>query len=641
MAVRVRMAGQRVLIMGFPGTATAVVFSSFSVTFLPLVVAIASAAETSRNDGQGTPGQLDPIVVTATLGPRTAGESLSSVTVIDEEAIRDQAPIEFKDLLRGQPGIDVVTNGSFGKSTSVYTRGTRNEGTVFLVDGIRLRSATSGSPPWQYFPVDLVERVEIVRGPRSSLYGADAVGGVIQAFTLDPEQGRQGWVEAGAGNFNTRKVSAGASAATESTRISLSGLHRETDGTAIVKDGDDKGFRNAAGVGRIAHTLPNDGEASAVLIQSEGNSEYTAGNTDFLIRALGLQLDTPVSDYWRSSVQLSESRDEQDSFQDSGDTSRFDTLNRQARWVNTVSVDVHEVVVGGEVELDEVASSTDFAEDSRTNAALFTQVRLNFGPSDLHLSLRGDDNEAFGREETGGVAFGHSFDRNHRLRLSYGTSFRAPSFNNLYYPFESFEFFGDTYTYEGNPDLQPEEGSAVEMGFSGRYRTWYWDAVLYQLDVENLIENETTGFDTRPVNVSEARIRGIELASGYDANNWRLGARLTLLDPRDRETDNRLQRRSHQSLRLDLDRQLGDWSLGTTVIAKGYRYNDAENNRRLPGFATVDLRAGWEFAPDWQARLTIANVTDRRYTTAASGRSGPEYISAGTTGFLTVRHDFR
>lgn len=614
--------------MGFPKAMPALLLSGFPLGFLPL--------STVSADETGTTPELDPIVVTATLGPRTVGESLSSVTVIGEDTIRRQDPAEFKDLLSGQPGIDVVTNGSYGKNTSVYTRGTTTDSTVFLVDGIRLRSATNGGAPWQYFPTDLVERVEIVRGPRSALYGADAVGGVVQAFTLDPERGNKGWVETGAGNFNTQKTSAGASASTGSTSFSLSGLHKETDGTEIAKNGDDKGFRNTAGVGRIVHELPGGGEASAVLMQSEGNTEFEGGNSDFMIRTVGFRLDTPVSDYWNSSILLSESADEQDNFRDAGD-SFFDTKTRTARWENTITFGVHELALGGELQSDEVTSSTDFEEDSRTNAALFGQLRLNFGPTDLQLSLRGDDNEAYGRQETGGIALGHSFDRSHRVRVSYGTSFRAPTFNDLYYPLETYSFGG---TYEGNPNLDPEEGSSVEIGFSGRYESWYWDTVIYQLDVDDLIDIQTVDGDSRPVNVHQARIRGIETGTGFRANDWDLAVKLTLLDPRDRETDNRLRRRSHQSLRVDLDRALGAWSFGGTVQASGYRYDDSENQDRLPGYGTLDLRADWAFAPNWNARLTLQNVTDKEYATALRF-GGTEYLAAGRAGFLSVRYDFR
>ncbi|WP_303290103.1 TonB-dependent siderophore receptor [Marinobacter sp. SS5-14b] len=584
----------------------------------------AGAAETKAEDRR-----LEPIVVTATLGPLTAGESLSSVTVIDEETIRQQSPSEFSQLLRGQAGINVTGNGSFGKTTSVYTRGTANDSTLLLVDGVRLRSATSGGPSWQYFPVELIERVEIVRGARSSLYGSDAVGGVVQAFTLDPEETPTGWVEAGAGNFNTQKGSAGIAASAGNTRVSLSGLHKETDGTAVITGGKDRGFRNTAGIGRVVHELESGGEASLVMVQSEGSTEYEGGDIDFMIRTIGFGLETPVSEYWRQSLQFSESRDDTDNITPTY-FAAFNTRSRAARWDNTFTWNVHELVVGAELMTDEVSGTTDYAESSRTNSALYSQLRLNFGPTDLQLSLRGDDNEAYGKNETGGIALGHALDRSHRVRVSYATAFRAPTFNDLYFP-------------GANPDLKAEESGTVELGASGHYQNWFWDAVLFQLDVDNLIAWSPTpsGLWT-PMNVNEARIRGAELSAGFESDGWRADAALTLLDPEDRESGNRLQRRSGKTLRLDLSKQVGTWDFGGTVVAEGYRYDDRSNNDRLPGFATLDLRAGWRFASDWSTRLTLANVLDKEYSTARYDSSNDlDYIAAGRTAMLTVRYDIR
>ncbi len=602
-------------------------------TVLPLVTAVAHAAES----GELMVAELDPIVVTATLGPRTVGESLSSVTVVSEEELAQRSPTEFSEVLRGQPGINVISNGSFGKNTSVYTRGTGSESTLFMIDGVRLRSATSGGAPWQFLPVDLVERVEIVRGPKSSLYGADAVGGVVQAFTIEPTPGNSGWLELSGGSFDTYKELAGVSFGDDNTRASLSGLHQETDGTAIVEEGEDRGYRNSAGVARVVHDLQNGGRASAVLMQSEGNTEFEGGDTDFLIRTLGLSLETPVSDQWQTRVLFSEARDEQETFNDLYDDSVFDTRTLTGRWENTFTLDVHELVVGTELVSDQVSGTTEFDETSRFNTALFTQLRLNFGPTDLQFSLRGDDNEAYGKQETGGVALGHAFDRAHRLRISYGTAFRAPTFNDLYYPLEVYSWGG---SYSGNPDLEPEESGMVELGVSGRYQYWFWDVALYQLDVENLISLETDATGRMmPVNVDEARIRGLELASGFERDEWNGQISVALADPRDREMDNRLRRRSAQTVRMTLDKRIQDWSLGGTFIIEGYRYDDADNDNRLPGYGTLDLRAGWAFAPGWSSRLTVANVFDKEYATAERF-DGSKYIAAGRTAMLSVRYDF-
>ncbi|MDY0248517.1 MAG: TonB-dependent receptor [Pseudomonas sp.] len=574
--------------------------------------------------------QLEPIVVTGTYGPQTVGESLASMTVIDEEEIRAKAPADFTELLRGQPGINVTGNGSFGKSTNVNIRGVQNAGTVFLLDGVKVHSATGGGAPWQFIPTDLIQRVEVVRGPRSSLYGADAMGGVVQAFTLDPQHGQRGWIETGAGNFGTQKTSAGISGTAGNTRFSLSGLHKETDGTAIVEAGDNQGFRNTAGLGRIVHDFDNGGEASAMLLQSQGNTEYEGGNTDYTIRTIGIGLMTPVNDYWRTGIQLSESRDDEASF--SSRKSYYNTRLRQARWENTLSYNAHELVAGAEFQEDEVNSSQTYNETSRTNTAVFSQLRLNFAHIDAQLSVRSDDNQAYGSKETGGLALGYSFDRYHRMRASYGTAFRAPTFNNLYYPAST------PTSYRGNPDLQPEQSESFELGASGNYEKWFWDLAVYQMDVEDLIINEKINGASTPVNVNQARIRGTELAGGYEHNDWRTTIALTYMDPEDRETGEQLRRLTSRTARIDVDKTIGKFVLGGSVIAEGDRYDDAANKNKLAGFATLDLRAGWNFAQNWSTRLTLANVLDKEYSTAIKSKD-LNYIAAGRSGMMSIRYD--
>ena len=607
-----------------------VMLAGVSLAALPLAV---SAQSDSQAQADSQTEALDPIVVTATLGPKTVGESLSSVTVIEKDDIRRQQPAEFRDLLQAQPGVNVVSDGSYGKTTSVFLRGAGSTGTVLLLDGIRLRSATAGIPPWQFLPPELMERVELVRGAKSSLYGADAVGGVIQAFTLDPEAGRQGWVELAGGSHETLETTAGVAGREGRSAFLAGGVYSDTEGTNLRAGGEDKGLRNAGGLAKVSHQFDQGGGAGITVFQSEGNTEFEGGDTDFLIRAMGLYVEAVASDYWRTRIQFSESRDEQETF--GSFPSVFNTLHRSARWENTLTAGVHEFVIGSEVSVDEVEGTSQFTEDSRTNSAVFGQARLNFDATDLMVSARLDDNEAYGKEETGGIALGHQFDRAHRVRLSYATSFRAPTFNDLYLtvPF-----------YTGNPNLEPEEGQMVEAGVSGRYDRWFWDVAVYQNDVEDLITfvSDPMTFEGTVENVESARIRGIELSSGFEAGNWDVNAALTWADSENRDTGKRLPRRAEKNLRLDVDRLFDQWSVGASFIAESDRYNDAANNSLLPGYGTVDLRAAWNFLPGWSASFKVDNVLDRRYTTSQGFGTEPfDYLAAGRTYMASVRYDFR
>ncbi|UTA81191.1 TonB-dependent receptor [Halomonas sp. XH26] len=592
----------------FHSTAT---LAAFAMAALPMAVQAQSNAQPAANT-------LNPVVVTAALAPRTANESLSSVTVLDEATLRRQDPVSITDLLRGQPGVDVSTNGSFGKNSSVFIRGSGSGQNVLLIDGIRLRSATSGGAAWQHLEPRMFDRAEIVRGPRGSLYGADAIGGVIQLFTPQgEEEGPQPRISVGGGSFNTQRLSAGISGKEGGTRYSFSASHFTTDGQPIRRDGDDKGYDNTTALVRVSHTFESGAEAGVLALRARGHNEYDGGENDFVQQVAGVYGELPITDNWRSRLTLSESRDESDNIDNFGD-SVFNTKVSTARWENTFTAGAHELIAGAEYSEDRVNSTTAYDETSRSNAAVFTQALLDFAPFTLQASLRFDDNEAYGEEVTGSVGVGYDVDGHHTLRANYGTAFNAPTYNQLYFP--GF----------GNPDLESETSQSIEVGVRGQYAHWFWDAALYQTDIDNLIAGQGLLF-----NVPETRIRGAELSAGVELDDWTLAAALTYTDPENRLTGKRLQNRASQSLRLDVDRELGDWSVGGSWIAQNHRYRDAQNQDRLSGYGLVNLRAGWQFAPLWSARVTLENALDQDYITTRSF-DGADYINAGRAGFLSV-----
>lgn len=605
--------------------------AAFSLAALPL--AVHTQAQAQYAEPTTDLAALDPVVVTATLAPRTANESLSSVTVLDEATLRRQDPTSLTDLLRGQPGVDVSSSGSFGKQSSIYIRGTGNESTALLIDGIRLRSATAGGAEWSYLDPRMFQRAEIVRGPRGSLYGADAVGGVVQLFTHDGEEGGpHPRISVGGGSFNTQRYSASLSGSNGGTRYSFAASRFDTDGEPVRRGGEDMGYDNTTALARMSHTFDSGAEVGFLALRARGTTEYdesgSLATTDYVQQVAGIYSELPIADNWRSRLTLSEARDESDNY---AYDSILDTQTRTARWENTFSAGAHELIIGAEYMNDSVAGSTTgstpwdgpYDIEDRDNKAVFSQALLDFSPVAVQASLRFDDNEAYGDEVTGSLALGYDLDTHHTLRASYGTAFRAPTFNQLYWP---------GYGY---PDLEAETSETLEFGVRGQYAHWFWDAALYQTDIDNLIASDAN-FDL--VNINEARMRGVELSAGVEIDDWILAAALTYTDPENRSGDNagkRLQRRASQSLRFDVDRELGDWSLGGSWVAQNHRYDDAANQNRLGGFGLLNLRAGWQFAPLWSVRLNIENVLDKEYSTAKFF-DGDDYINAGRAGFLSV-----
>ncbi|MFP4683270.1 MAG: TonB-dependent receptor domain-containing protein [Ectothiorhodospira sp.] len=602
-------------------------------SILPAAVLLAIPSLASAQEQRA---QLDPILVTPTRTAETVDETLASVTVIDREEIERLQPKSFTDLLRGRAGLATSQNGPFGKTASLHTRGTDSGHTLLLVDGVRMGSATLGSPSWQFLPISEIERVEVVRGPRTSLYGSDAIGGVVQVFTREGDGPPRARAHLGTGSFGTREFGAGVSGAQGETRYSLSGSHFQTDGIDIQEDTGDRGedgYDNSSFSGRVSHRLAGGAELFGSFLYSTGETEIDEGTgefrdwTDYGHHAVRAGIRGPVTDHWRSRLSLAHSRDEAETYYDGAFDSLIDTRRDLVAWQNDVLLGNHLLTLGADYREDRVESSNDYAQTRRDNWGLFAQVQSELGAHDLSVSLRQDDNEAFGNETTGQVAWGLEMTEAWRLRAGYGTAFKAPTFNDLYWP------------GSGNPDLKPERSRTAELGlrFSGEgVRS---DMTVFRTDLEDMIDWAPPpggGPWWIPQNVTEVRIRGIEWETGIHRGDWSAVLAFTHLDHENRETGQALARRPDDSLRLDLDRTLGRWSLGGTVLAQGRRYNDEAESDRIPGHALLNLRAGYAFSSQWALRATLDNALDHDYV-KTRGSSG-DYNEPGRAVFLSLHY---
>ncbi|MFO7858361.1 MAG: TonB-dependent receptor [Ectothiorhodospiraceae bacterium] len=607
-----------------------------------LLATAPALADTPNTDDAQT---LETVQVTASRIAQTVDETLASVTIIDREEIERLQPQQFTDLLEGRAGIETSQNSAFGKTTSVYTRGTSSDHTLLLIDGVRMGSATTGGASWQFLPPEEIERVEIVRGPRTSIYGSDAIGGVVQVFT---REGRKGPPKVnafvGGGSFNTWETGVGVAGGTESTSYSFSVGHFKTDGIDVqdgVGDDDRDGYDNTSLATKVSHRLDNGVELFGNLLYSEGESEFdsTEGDdyTDFVHAALRAGFRIPVNDRWTTEVSVAHSRDENDRYVDGGFSSRYDTSRDSIDWLNeialsdqlllTAGIDAREDRIDVEDTFLQSVGTDQFEETSRYNVGGFALLQAEVGRHLLEGSLRYDDNEQFGDKTTGQLAWGMQATDAWRVRASYGTAFKAPTFNDLYYP--DTEFFPG-FRFRGNPDLQPEESETFEAGVRYSVGVGYVDASIFETRVDNLI----AGFDP-PENVDEARIRGLELEGGYERGQWLLRASVTVLDAEDRERDTELQRRSPVTARFDLDRQVSRFSVGGSVIAKSRSYDDRDNDVRLSGYGLLNLRASYQIHPEWQLQASVQNVFDKDYETALG------YNQPGRAAFVKLRYQQR
>lgn len=584
--------------------------------------------------------ELDPLVVTATRTAETADETLASVTVVQREEIDRRQSKSMTEVLRGLPGVATSRSGGPGQPTSVFLRGTESDHTLVLIDGIKVGSATLGSVPWQNIPVEQIERVEVVRGPRSSLYGSEAIGGVIQIFT---RRGRVGpltpRLNLGAGTYNSIRTSGGVSAGNERAWFDASLGFEQTQGFnacrgeplvggCFVDEPDKDGYTNKNGGFRGGWQVADWLSLEADLLRSEGEVDYDgsifAGNRSKtalqVARLRGVAQPLPG---WTSTLDLGRSWDASKVFSDELFLNRFDTRRDQFGWQNDIEIAADQLLtVGVDYQHDEVSTNPAYDEDARDNTGVYGQFLGRFGAVDTQLSLRQDDNSQFGGHGTGNAALGYNFANGLRVTGSYGTAFKAPTFNELYYP--GF----------GNPDLSPEQSWSAELGVSGTHPWGRWAANLYQTNIDDLIATTLVGTLYRPENVDQARIRGLELWTEAELSGWLLDANLTLLDPRN-ESDgpddgNLLPRRPEQTFRLDADRRFGRIGVGGTIFVSGRRFDDAANRLRLDGYSLLDLRADYAFSDALRVQAQVENLLDEDYETAAY------YNQPGRTLFVTL-----
>jgi len=582
---------------------------------------------------------IEPLLVTASRTAQTASESLAAVTVIDRAEIERKQAASLPELLRSVPGVSLANNGGPGKSTSLFLRGTESDHVLVLIDGIKVGSATSGSAAFQDLPVELIERIEIVRGPRSSLYGSEAIGGVIQIFTRkDGGAGLRPFLSLGSGTHDSHSGSAGLSGRAGASWFNLGVSASDSDGinvkprTASGYEDDSDGYRNLSGSLRAGHRFANGLELDGSFLQAKSHNDYdgvnrrrTAGfgaNADGVQKVAGLRARIRPLEPWQVTLQAGRSEDKSDAAQDGAFYSRFDTRRDSLSWQNDVTLaEGHTLVLGVDHQHDEVNGSTAYAEDSRDNDGYFAQYLGGAGRHDWQLALRRDDNQQFGDHETGSIAWGYALSDSLRAYASYGTAFKAPTFNELYYP------------GYGNPELDAETSRSLEVGLQGRQGWGHWQLAAFRTRVDDLIAYDAS--IQAPNNVDQARIRGVEAGLGSQWLGWDWNANLTLQEPESRGgryDGNELARRAKQILNLDVDRAIGRFSVGASLHAEDQRYDDLANRSELSGYASLDLRGEYRLDDEWRLQARLTNLLDADYETAAG------YNQPGQAVYFTVRY---
>lgn len=600
----------------------------FSVFFCAVSAALAANA-------QADDSQLQPTVqVTASRVAETVDQTLADVSIITREDIDASGAQDLIALLGLQAGVDIARTGGAGEQTSVFLRGTNANHVLVLIDGVRVASTNTGAFAWENLPLDTVERVEIVRGPRASYWGSDAIGGVIQIFTrkLDGAE-----VAASYGSYRSAAGSAGYGAQSDAGGFSVQVGARHVGGFSAtnpaagpyVYNPDDNGYQNHNIVAQGDYQLGTQ-KLSASVFRNAGtvsfdNGDPGIGSSRTLDQAIGADLQGAVTQDWQQHVSVGTAREDISTPAFGTD---YHSTREQSSWTNDFTLSSTQHLVAGVDYVHDYGISEDTIGDTtvysatRNNSGIFTGWRVADGAYDSELSGRYDHNSTFGGAFSGSAAAGWKFNDDLRLYGSYGTAFRAPSLNELYSP-------GYGGYYAGNPLLDPERSRSSEIGLD-----WHIDeanqfgANVYSTRIHNLIAF-SGGTTFQAINIDHAAIDGVELTHAWHSAAWSLTNTLTVQDPRDVDAHTQLLRRPKQKLSSVLERSFGErLSAGAEIVYAGRRAD--YGNVELGSYTLLNLRAGYKVNDAWKLTARLENVTNKEYALVQG------YNTPGRSGFIDV-----
>jgi len=594
---------------------------------------------------------VETIVVTGTRIPTNISESLSAVTVLQRADIERYQESDLFGLMSRVPSISFVRNGGRGSSTSMSLRGNQSDHSMFLIDGVRIGSATTGGAALASLNMATVERIEIIRGPKSNLYGADAIGGVVNMITRTTSEPSVFNIQTSFGSNDTTETTAVAGLKGNRYRFTATVNALDTDGidntesTAGVHGDNDAHRKNSLAL-NYQYQLADNALWKLVYNQNETESEYdnncsvgswpnsssvdcnifSTGQVDSLFTAIELE----VSEQWHTSLQLGRTNDEALEGADNVDLSttnnggEFNTQKTEATWVNNLFLsEDNTLTLGVDYLRDEVSGSTEYDEISRDNKAVFAQYQVQLDAVDTNFGLRNDDNEQFGSFTTASFLAGVDLSENLRLMGSFSEGFKAPTFNDLYFP----NF--------GTPTFEPEQSENYEIGLNASLGNTYLTVAIFNNQLENLIQYNSATFQTDQT--AEVEISGFEFSADTEVAGWALSLAGSVIDPENKGNGKVLRRRAEQSMSFDADYGFDNLTVGFTVRSESHRFDDAANTVKLGGYTTSAIRASYRINDEWAVKAKIDNLTDKEYVTASSFSLG-NYRSVGREAMITIAY---
>lgn len=589
----------------------------FTLSRQALAVFACFISATAASQTSNTVSQLNQIVVTASRSAQLQKDVLGDVTVINKEQLQKAGQDSVAELLAKQPGIQFYSNGGPQTTTGVFLRGTSPNQTLVLIDGVRINSSTQGGVNWSAIDPNTIERIEIVRGAASSLYGSDAIGGVINVITKKPAGDRalSVWGNIGYGSDDTFKSSLGISGARDgwdyalsSSMADSSGFNATTPENIYSYHPDKDGYRQNSLSGSLGYTWKPGHHVGLTAYNGYMNGDYDAGEDVYPAygitrqQAYTLTSTDDITDRWQSVLRFGLNKEY---VENRAYDSHFSSLQRSYTWQNNVKLTDNQQISTVLERLEErpAHSSSAYSVNRRDTNSAGLVYRGDFSAHHVQASVRNDNISGYGNEATGGLAYDFDLNDQWRVGVAGNTGFRAPTFSDLYSPFAP------------NPDLQPEKSRNMELNLRYEAGATRLGLVAYQNKIRDLITLDPNR-NWAAYNIDSATIRGVTLTGEHGFGNTTLRASADFMNPRDDDTGNQLRWRARQVYRASIDHRIDAITVGAEYLFTGKRYDDAANQTRLGGYGLLGLSAGYDFSKQVGVQVRWNNILDRDYTNA-------------------------
>jgi len=555
--------------------------------------------------------ELGPIVVTGTKTEVPQARSAVPVQVITSEQIRNSAATDAADLIQLYGNVDLARNGAYGKTTSIFIRGAESNHTLVLIDGVKMNPGTIGLAALQNISPDIIERIEIVKGPRSSLYGSDAIGGVINIITRKKIDGARLNVVAGVGEDNTTKTGASALYGNETISAGLTVEQFDTDGIQITDDSnEDSGFDNQT-INAFFDFQAGRSDFRFSYWEAQGNTEYYSFgdlDQDFKNSVGSAAWDYALNGNLSSHLRISSITDDIDQNQENflAEFDFADTDRDEIEWKMDYLTDGNLIYSLGILRSEETVNARSFGtridEDTDTNAA-YVMVQNQTENSSYDVVLRETDHEDFGNQTTWNIDYRYWVSAGTNLYIGAGEAFRAP---------DTTDRFGSI----GNPDLDPEKSTTIEFGIEHRpTENSILSITYFENRIRDLIEPDATF--TQLENIEKAKITGVEMNLQGQRERWQYAVSILAQDPENTELNETLSRRAKSRVNAQLTYNQDRWQVGGNVLKVGKRDNSSFDSIVLESYEIANIFTRYDFTPSFSLSAKIENLFDKDYETAA------------------------